>query len=213
MEREWSPPVDHSILGIHSGGMPGLIQETTFAAIDFESAGSAPGQTDAPVQIGVASMRGLEIHRDLFFESYLASPHPVTWKARKVHGIDDSMIAGSPSLLELWKEVNQRLKDTVLVAHGSGTERRFLRAFPTHGFTRWVDTLVLSRRFYPGLSSYSLGDLAETFQLKAAVDDLCPSRRWHDALYDAAASLVLLQHLIRHSNLGNSPAELLLTHG
>lgn len=175
-----------------------LASQTTFAAIDFESAGFEKGGTDVPVQIGIAILTPeLEIRPEDFFTSYLASDQKVTWAARKVHGISDDDLIGAPQLLQLWPEINRRLRDRCVVAHGSGTEKRFLRAFPMHGFNTWVDTLTISHAAYPEIGDHSLGALCDRLGLSGEVEQLCPERSWHDALYDAIASLVLLRKVIR----------------
>ena len=43
-----------------------------FAAIDFESAGSAPGETDQPVQIGIVRVENLFAEELCCFDSYIA---------------------------------------------------------------------------------------------------------------------------------------------
>ena len=159
--------------------------------------------TDVAVQIGIAIMTpDLDIRREEFYTSYLASDQKVTWAARKVHGITDEDLIGAPPLLQLWPEINSRLRDRCILAHGSGTEKRFLRAFPMHGFRTWVDTLSVAHAAYPEIGDHSLGSLCDALNLSAEVDDLCPSRRWHDALYDAIASLVLLRKILRESPEG-----------
>ena len=181
--------------------------ELEFAAIDFESAGFEKGGTDVPVQIGIALMTpDLEIRREDFFTSYLASDQKVTWAAKKVHGITDEDLAGAPQLLHLWPEINKRLRDRCVIAHGSGTEKRFLRAFPMHGFKTWADSLTLAHAAYPEIGDHSLGALCDALDLTPEVEQLCPDRQWHDALYDAIASLVLLRRILR-----DAPANLPLS--
>jgi DNA polymerase-3 subunit epsilon len=97
-----------------------------------------------------------------------------------------------------------------VVAHGSGTEKRFLRAFPLHGFGPWVDTLTLSRKILPGRASYALSDLAAEFALAEEASLLLPDFRWHEALSDALASLLLLRKLIELTRIQDHPAEVLL---
>ena len=65
------------------------------------------------------------------------------------------------------------------------TERRFLRAFPFHGFGPWVDTLKLSRAVWPEKKSFALGDLILELGLEDDLCDALPGFRWHDALSDA----------------------------
>ncbi len=186
------------------------VREIAFAAIDFESAGVLRGHTDVPIQVGIAVLRDGVIDPGEFFTSYLHTDRPVAWAARKVHGISDDDLAGAPTLLDLWPELRARLTDRWIVSHGAGTEKRFLRAFPMHGFGPFVDTLTLFRAAAPDAASHALGDLAHTFGVEADCFTLLPDFRWHDALCDAVASLVLLRRYIESTHLADAPAEALL---
>lgn len=186
-----------------------LVGDCLFTAIDFESAGAIRGGTDVPVQVGLATWSARGRHGGTFV-SYLASPVPITWSARKVHGIRDEDLAGSPTLLALWPELKSRLAGAAVVAHGKGTEKRFLRAFPGHGFGPWVDTLLLARAAWPELPEHSLSALCDARGLSDAVQSMLPGRRWHDALYDAVASLVLLEDVVRTCGLSDKPLDWLL---
>lgn len=179
--------------------------QTVFAAIDFESAGVVKGGTETPVQIGMAVMRGLEREPAGDFVSYLSTDRPVTWQASQVHGITTEDLAGAPSLSSLWPQVRGCLAGRAVVAHGAGTEKRFLRVFPLHGFGPWVDTLVMARKFWPGVPDYSLETLIRSAGLQDSLDRDCPGRRYHDALYDSVASLLVLRHLVIHAGLEGRP--------
>lgn len=183
-----------------------LVRHSRFTAIDFESAGAARGAADSPVQVGLASWSLAEGHGGGFV-SYLSTTRPVQWSARKVHGIGPEDLRHAPSLLSLWPELKARLGGAVVVAHGKGTEKRFLRAFPGHGFGPWIDTLLLARAAWPDLPDHSLGALCEQRNLAEKVRSLVPDKSWHDALFDAVASLVLLEHLIHELPLAGLPAE------
>ncbi|MCU0795252.1 MAG: 3'-5' exonuclease [Akkermansiaceae bacterium] len=158
------------------------ISSLRFCAIDFESAGARPGKTDVPVQIGLARWSLASGHQDPYV-SYLASSEPVTWAARKVHGIGDEDLRHAPKIQEIWPAIRNHLDGHVVVAHGMGTEKRFLRAFPGHRFGPWIDTLLLAA---------------------------CPDRRWHDALFDARGSLHLLEKIIIDFALQDRPIDTLL---
>ena len=185
------------------------IHQARFAGIDFESAGAARGKTDVPVQIGLANWSVSEGHT-LPFVSYLTSNSPITWSAKKVHGIQDEDLVDAPSLLELWPTVRDRLSGAVVVAHGKGTEKRFLRAFPGHGFGPWVDTLLLARAAWPELPEHSLSALCIHRGLDSRVQELSPKGTWHDALFDTLASLVLLEDIVNSFDLAERPLEQLV---
>lgn len=186
-----------------------LIRQCRFTAIDFESAGASRGSTDTPVQVGLACWSADDGHHNAFV-SYLHTDAPIQWSARKVHGIGPQQLAGAPPLLTLWPDLKKRLAGAVVVAHGKGTEKRFLRAFPGHGFTPWIDTLLLARAAWPDLPDHSLGPLCDSHSLTDQVRALVPKKSWHDALFDSAASLVLLAHLIQTHDLADLPVECLL---
>lgn len=192
-----------------AGGVHLLVSAARFSAIDFESAGAVRGGTDVPVQVGVALWSAASGHGEPFV-SYLATTAPIQWSARKVHGITTDHLRDAPPLLALWPELKTRLAGAVVVAHGKGTEKRFLRAFPGHGFGPWLDTLHLSRALWPELPDHSLGALCLHHGLAEKVSSLIPGKSWHDALFDAAASLVLLEHAIAVHDLGNLPLDILL---
>ncbi|MDA7619791.1 3'-5' exonuclease [Akkermansiaceae bacterium] len=184
------------------------ICDAIFTAIDFESAGTAKGKTDSPVQVGLASWSA---KRDLHepFVSFLHCDQKITWAAQKVHGITTEDLLNAPTLLSLWPVLKKQLNNSLIVAHGHGTEKRFLRAFPGHSFGPWIDTLQLARAAWPHEKSHSLGDLCTSLGL----DNFCqhaPGKSWHDALYDSLASLALLKHLITQQKLAELPLEVLL---
>jgi DNA polymerase-3 subunit epsilon len=185
------------------------IRDLRFAAIDFESAGAERGRTDVPVQVGLASWSPGSPIDDLFV-SYLRSDRPVTWSARKVHGIRDEDLVDAPLLHELWPTLKRQLGGAAVVAHGKGTEKRFLRAFPGHGFGPWIDTLLLARAAWPDAASHELSGLCDRAGVSDDVRHAVPGRRWHDALFDAVGSLALLRHLVERLDLHDHPVAVLL---
>ena len=168
-----------------------------------------PGATDVPIQVGMAALAGNKISASSLFVSYLAADRPVTWAAQKVHGITTGDLADAPTMHDLWGEFRTRLGGAAVVAHGAGTEKRFLRTFPLHGFSPWVDTLTLARKAFPDLSSHSLGSVADHLHVSAETASLCPGRQWHDALFDSVASLLILREIIAKFGLQARPLEMI----
>ncbi len=181
------------------------VSEVVFAGIDFEGAGAQRGKEDWPVQIGMGTWSVKDGFGD-FFVSNLEKQGQVDWYAKKIHGIDESKLEGAPSLLSLWPEVNGRLGNgAVPVAHAKGTEKKFLRKFPGNPFDPWVDTLSLARASVPNARKHSLGFFCEDVGVAEKVRDLVPGRSWHDALFDAVASLVLLEWAVTRYALEDLP--------
>ncbi len=175
------------------------LEDLSWAAIDFESAGTAPGETDCPVQIGIVRVEGLFSEAPRLFSSYIACSRPVRWSAARVHGITTEMLHDAPAYASLWPQIRELLRGAVVLGHNPATEKRFLRSFPGHGFGPWVDTLALARQAAPELPEHSLSCVCEALGIAdtvmALVNDAAHAR-WHDALFDAAGSLQLLRTLV-----------------
>lgn len=180
------------------------LAELPWAAIDFESAGAAPGETDSPIQVGIVRVASLYGAEELF-TTYIACDHPVHWSASRVHGITTEALRGAPGMLSLWGEFRRLLAGCVVVGHNPATEQRYLRAFPAHGFGPWLDTLALARHCLPTLRDYSLSAVCTALGATAAVRKLVPGKSWHHALFDAAASLEALRAIVRGLQLEPRP--------
>ena len=70
--------------------------------------------------------------------------------------------------------------------------------------------MKLSRAIWPEKSSFALGDLILDLGLEDELRMAFPSFRWHDALSDAIASLILLRRAVADSRVGAEKAEILL---
>lgn len=174
------------------------------AAIDFESAGAAPGETDQPVQIGIVRVEKM-FGREHCFTSYLACSRPVRWSAARVHGITTEKLKDAPPFATLWPEVNRLLTGCVVLGHNPSTEIRFLSVFPGHGFGPWLDTLSLARQAAPMLKNFSLSSVCDALGITSEVKRIAPHCSWHDALFDAAGSLTILRTLVRGLQMEDAP--------
>ena len=174
------------------------LKNLEFASIDFESTGHREGIGDEPIQVGIAVMKGFEIDKKSFFRSYIKPSNDlqITSRSQSVHRIKNEQLEKSPVLFELWPKINELLSKRVVVAHGAGTEKRFLRSFPMHGFDIWIDTLQLAKKVLPKSTDYSLGALIHDIGANEDLKTICPELDWHDALFDAVASLFLLKELL-----------------
>ena len=207
MERRQRPQIHHQVSSV--------ISQAIFTAIDFESAGTSSGSTDTPVQIGTASWSLNDNSLSDTWMSYIHTDKKITWAAQQVHVTTKEQLRDAPKLMLLWPQIKSRLLNNIVVAHGHGTEKRFLRAFPAHGFGPWVDTLHLTRAAYPELSDYSLGSICSSLQLVDEISNLAQTAAphktitWHDALYDSIASIIILKHIIHTFSLQDSPISIL----
>ena len=169
-----------------------------YVALDFETTGVVAGFPNEPWQLGLVVIEDGHILPETKWETYFCvdaarpfSPRaPGRWAELRVE------LAAAPAFMEIWPELSERLVGQPLVAHNAATERTILeRRAPLTHFGPWIDTLKLTRTYWPILKSYALGDLIRTFGLEGQMRALCPGRTWHDALFDACAGAILFSHV------------------
>jgi DNA polymerase III epsilon subunit-like protein len=182
------------------------IRETTLTVLDFETTGSVPGFDTEPWQVGAVVMRNGTIVPDECFESLIRVDinRPFNAYAPGDHHKRREEIAAAPQISNVWKKLEEWVTGRPLAAHNAAVEKKFLRQMaPMHRFGPWIDTLKLARQAWPSAPSHKLEDLIAGFGLKARVCEICPNGAPHDALYDAVACAVLLEHLLKQPGWEN----------
>ena len=169
-----------------------------FAAVDFETTGAVPGYPVEPWQLGVVRLCNGAVRPEESFETLLrVGDRPFNPRAPGRHAQLRGRLAEAPPPGELWPALSAWLTGVPIVAHNAGTERSVLtRLAPLHRLGPWIDTLALVRRAYPRLASKALEDVVAALGLAPRVRALCPGREAHDALFDAFACAVLLEHFL-----------------
>ncbi len=160
-----------------------------FAIIDLETTGGNAIQ-DRITEVAIILHDGQQtigkfsslVNPGCFIPSYITD----------ITGIDDEMVAYSPTFRELTSTILEMTEGCVFVAHNVGFDYNFLKeSFERLGieFKRpKLCTVKTSRRLMPGLRSYSLGRLCEHLGIR--IHDR------HRAMGDAKATVTLLEHLI-----------------
>ena len=175
------------------------IRATTLTVLDFETTGSVPGFDTEPWQVGAVRLVNGRVDPQQTFESLIRvdANRPFNAYAPGAHHKLRDQIAAAPDVSSVWKSLEGWIIDFPLVAHNIAVEKKFLRQMaPMHRFGPWVDTLALARQAWPDAPSHKLGDLVAGLGLEPRVRELCPDRGAHDALYDAVACAVLLEHIL-----------------
>ncbi len=182
------------------------IFDAEITVLDYESTGALAGYANEPWQIGMVSLKGGKVDAGSMFESLLCveANRPFNPYAPGRHAALRDEISVAPTPQQLWPQIKHRLTEYPLCAHNVATEKKFIRAMaPMHPFGPWIDTLRIARKVWPGCRSYALGDLIALLGLAPRVDALCSGKEAHDALYDAVASAMLLEHLLEQPGWGN----------
>jgi DNA polymerase-3 subunit epsilon len=120
------------------------------------------------------------------FHRYIDPERDIDPDAQRVHGISSAFLAGKPRFAdhEVAREFLAFIDGAGLVAHNASFDRGFidnelrLAGLPCPPADRWVDTLALAQKRYPGMYN-SLDALCKRFKISLA------DREKHGALVDA----------------------------
>jgi DNA polymerase III epsilon subunit family exonuclease len=157
------------------------LDDAEFVVFDLETTGLDVKRGARIVEIGALKLRGGDV-ADHFVT--LVDPEvPVPADAAAIHGLTDADLAGQPTLAEAFPRFAAFAADAALVAHNLPFDMSFVVAATAElGHRKWphatIDLLGLARGYSPGLASYSLGNLARTFNV--------PNPAPHRALGDVA---------------------------
>ena len=173
-----------------------------FAVVDLETTGTRPSR-DKITEIAIILHDG---KRELDRWSSLINPEcRINTAIEELTGINDELVAEAPKFYEVAKHVVEYTTDYVFVAHNVRFDYTFLREeFSRLGFTysrKQLCTLQLSRKSFPGRSSYSLGKLCSSLKI--------PHQQAHRAMADAEATAILLQRCFQRKD-GDADARTVL---
>lgn len=160
-----------------------------YAIVDLETTGGRASRNRV-TEIGIVIYDGEKVT-----ETYQTLVNPETYiptNIIRLTGITDEMVAGAPKFFEVAKRVVELTDNRIFVAHNSRFDYDFLREeFRRLGYTfsqKQLCTVRLTRKIFPGLQSYSLGNLTRHFGIR--LDN------HHRALADATATTELLRRCL-----------------
>ncbi|WP_218126049.1 PolC-type DNA polymerase III [Sinosporangium album] len=135
-----------------------------FVVVDVEGNGQQPPDL---VELAAVPVVGGVIGEPL---SWLVKPDaPIKHFATRIHGLTNKDVADCPSFEAITGNVLAALDADALVAHNAHVDLGVLsRKLPDWESPEVFDTLKLARRLVPGLDSYRLGNLVETYSLRRA---------------------------------------------
>lgn len=174
------------------------IYEKKYAAIDLETTGLS-FRNDRIVEIGIVVWKREERIRE--FATLVDPEHPISRNSYSIHGIDDSMVKGSPTFKEIAEEVYSILYGTIILGYNIfAADLSFLnKELKDSGqkpiFNPIIDTYLVSRKCFPNLKSRSLRSVAENIGIRVTYT--------HRALEDARLTMkIWLKMLEKFRALG-----------
>lgn len=177
-------------------------------ALDLETTGLHP-QLSEIVEIGAATFNPLSGEIIDSFQTLVDPGCPIPMNVQAIHGINDSMVAGAPRIVQAFEMLEEFLGGhSIVVGHNISFDLGFLRYRANHvgrplRFLRCIDTVHLARWAFPGLKSYKLVALRTALGL--------PEDSAHRALDDAIASAALFSRGYRQLLSMSHPEEVIWT--
>ncbi len=143
-----------------------------FTVFDTETTGMSP-TGDRIVEIAAVRVE-LDGSRSEF-QSLVNPCRPIPFQAARVHRITDDMVAFAPTFREVGRDFIAFAEGSQLVAHNARFDLGFLQeSLNREGLPLWngqtLDSIRIIKSAFPGLPSYSLGNLRARFGLGAGID-------------------------------------------
>lgn len=181
------------------------LDELQAVAFDLETTGFHPYHGDEIISIGAAAVRGGELIENETMYSLVNPNRPIPPEVERLTSITDDMVRDAPDTAQALIEFFRFVRDRVLIAHGSGHDRRFLEAALRRktGASlshRVLDTMMIACRLYPDRTRWTLDDWLDHYGIAnigrhhALQDAIMTARLWAALLSELAARNVRTLH-------------------
>ncbi len=162
-----------------------------YAVVDIETTGSyaaANGITEISIHI----FDGVKVVEK--FETLVNPSQPIPRYIQAMTGITDEMVAGAPPFEDIAERVYEMLHERVFIAHNVNFDYSFVTSqLAACGYSlqsKKLCTVRMSRKIFPGLPSYSLGNLCHSLGITI--------QNRHRAGGDTEATVKLFELLLQH---------------
>jgi DNA polymerase-3 subunit epsilon len=166
----------------------------SYAVIDIETTGGK-AQHHRVTEVGIVKVVNGKVIDE--WQSLINPQRPIPRNITALTGIDDAMVADAPVFAEVADAIDQFTAGCVFVAHNVNFDYGFIKE-EFNRLERYyrrpkLCTVREMRKYYKGLSSYSLANLTKHFDIGM--------QRHHRAMSDAVAASELL-NMINEKRLG-----------
>ncbi len=168
------------------------IRQTTFVVVDVETTGLSPREG------GITEIAMIKVRNGMLWDEFTTLVNPLTPISDEITaltGIDDEMVAHSPTAQEVAAPIFEFLGDGVFTAHNAPFDLGFVNSTLAKGKLEAIRnpvicTVKLARRLLPNLQSKSLGPVTKQLGIR--------NSQRHRAAGDAyATAQVLIKFLNR----------------
>lgn len=151
--------------------------------LDTETTGFDPKSGDRLIEVGCIELQDL-LPTGRTFHRYVNPKRLIPADATRVHGITDDQVKDAPIFHDIAEDLMEFIGDAPMIAHNANFDRNFIDfelqycGRPITGEARWIDTLVLAQKRFPGMPN-SLDALCKRYKISLN------ERTYHGALIDA----------------------------
>ena len=144
--------------------------DCTYCVLDLETTGFSP-RTEKITEIGVMKVKDGEVIDK--FSCFVNPEKPIPPRVVEVTNITDDMVKDAEKIEQVFPELLEFIKGSVLVAHNAKFDIGFLKYVARElgyefDFT-YIDTLSLAKDIFPNLKRYKLGKIADSLGIKVEV--------------------------------------------
>src|SRR3989344_8318620 len=167
------------------------IKQTIYCSLDIETSEFDPSVGEI-LEIGMVFFH-LRKDRVEIVKEYDAVFKPAKQVAPRIlalTGITEEELVNARPFAEYSKEIQELVKDCVIVGHNIDFDTKFLEAFGIKFSGRKIDTINLAQIFLPTFPSYNLEGLMNFLEVE--------HKNAHRALADAKASLIVMEKLLSY---------------
>ena len=165
-----------------------ILMKKKYAIIDIETTGGRAA-SEKITEIAIVIHDGKTVIDE--WETLVNPERAIPYNITQITGITNDMVEDAPKFFEVAKKIVEMTEGAIFVAHNVRFDYGFIREeFKRLGFTymrKQLCTVRLSRKAFPGLRSYSLGNLISHFGIK--VNDR------HRAMADTKATVEILEKI------------------
>lgn len=163
------------------------MESQTYAIVDLETTGHSSQQGDRIIQIAIVLMKDWKVIST--YSSFVNPGKKIPYFIQDLTHISDQDVETAPSFEEQAEQIYEILQDTIFVAHNTDFDLPFLQAeFKRAGLPKWfgkqMDTVELSKIFFPTAYSFKLQDITMELGIRLT--------HAHRADHDALATAYLL---------------------
>jgi DNA polymerase III subunit epsilon len=139
------------------------LQQLHSVVFDLETTGFSPEHGDEIISIGAVALHGNQLVEEEAFYSLVKPIRPIPPAIEELTAITNSMVEAAPEPSQVLIRFFRFVKQRVLIAHGSGHDKKFLNAAlrKSSGGSlshRVLDTMMLGGKLFPENRNFTLDE-------------------------------------------------------